>query len=282
MATAPTGQNNLLSKPELSEISNAHLASKLYVVYDNKDYQATLAALLSLVTKESVGLGNVDNTSDQDKPISQKTQQALAQKADIESTATKQELEALAQELEDLVSIETLNQAISSLSQAISQKVDGQQLSNAIANAVSPINQAIAGIQDRLSSIEQTLSGGVVSEQQLNTAVSSLEQLIAQVNSQQNQSKATKTELSQGLDQLRTELNQSISSLSNSTTQNFASVQQSISSLQTTIGQMAIELNEKLDKENFLTPDVIDVINQAVQDEIGDGVGFVRVGDAQW
>ena len=35
------------------------------------------------VTKDQVGLGNVDNTSDKDKPISDDTQQALDGKADV-------------------------------------------------------------------------------------------------------------------------------------------------------------------------------------------------------
>lgn len=36
-----------------------------------------------VVTKADVGLGNVDNTSDMDKPVSTATQQALDQKQDI-------------------------------------------------------------------------------------------------------------------------------------------------------------------------------------------------------
>lgn len=46
------------------------------------------------VTAEQVGLGNVDNTSDADKPISTATQTALNAKADKNSTYTKTEVDA--------------------------------------------------------------------------------------------------------------------------------------------------------------------------------------------
>ena len=47
------------------------------------------------VTKEQVGLGNVDNTSDEEKPISRATQEALNNKADKSTTYTKTETNEL-------------------------------------------------------------------------------------------------------------------------------------------------------------------------------------------
>jgi len=49
---------------------------------------------LNDVSAESVGLGNVDNTSDADKPISTLTQSALDLKADQSTTYTKTEVDA--------------------------------------------------------------------------------------------------------------------------------------------------------------------------------------------
>ncbi len=47
------------------------------------------------VSKSDVGLGNVDNTSDLNKPISTATQTALNEKANISNTYTKSEVDAL-------------------------------------------------------------------------------------------------------------------------------------------------------------------------------------------
>ena len=46
------------------------------------------------VTKAQIGLGNVDNTSDNDKPISTATQSALDLKADASSVYTKTQSDA--------------------------------------------------------------------------------------------------------------------------------------------------------------------------------------------
>ena len=45
------------------------------------------------VTKDQVGLGNVDNTSDIDKPVSAATQEALGLKANQSTTYTKTEVD---------------------------------------------------------------------------------------------------------------------------------------------------------------------------------------------
>ncbi len=47
------------------------------------------------VTAEQVGLGNVDNTRDIDKPISNDTQDALDEKADKDDTYTKEEIDSI-------------------------------------------------------------------------------------------------------------------------------------------------------------------------------------------
>jgi hypothetical protein len=64
-------------------------------------FAVKFAALRALITKASLGLDQVDNTPDLNKPISRAVQQALALKADLEHTHALNEiiglLDALAQ-----------------------------------------------------------------------------------------------------------------------------------------------------------------------------------------
>ena len=52
------------------------------IVQDGVTKQVRIKLINMLVNKQTVGLENVDNTSDADKPISTKQQQALNEKAD--------------------------------------------------------------------------------------------------------------------------------------------------------------------------------------------------------
>lgn len=55
------------------------------------NYYITVKDIVGLITKDSLGLGKVDNTADADKPISQKTQEALDEKlGKTESIPTNQ------------------------------------------------------------------------------------------------------------------------------------------------------------------------------------------------
>lgn len=88
--------NNLLSKENAPVLSpNAWL----YIVQDGQDFRVQASRIASLVTPASIGLGNVNNTSDQDKPISLQTQAALtalsgavAQKAESVHTHTADQI----------------------------------------------------------------------------------------------------------------------------------------------------------------------------------------------
>lgn len=67
----------------------ANAVTSAYVVpvfYGGTTYKATVGDILALVTKTGIGLGNVDNTSDINKPLSSAVQAALATKADANHT----------------------------------------------------------------------------------------------------------------------------------------------------------------------------------------------------
>lgn len=56
---------------------------ELPVALQGSNYKVKLRNLKTLIKKADIGLGNVDNTSDLDKPVSRQTQSALNQKADL-------------------------------------------------------------------------------------------------------------------------------------------------------------------------------------------------------
>lgn len=68
---------NLLTRQHLEKVSPE---GWLYLVVDNKDYRIKVADLLKLVTKEAIGLGKAENTSDAEKPISNAVREALLKK----------------------------------------------------------------------------------------------------------------------------------------------------------------------------------------------------------
>lgn len=281
-----TANNNLLSKPLLETIGPAHLDSRLYVVYNEQDYQMALSVLLTLVTKQSVGLGRADNTPDNEKPVSTPQAQALALKADKENTATKAELtqavSGLSDQLQDFVSLETLNQSIASITQALNSKQDEAQVSQAISTALAPINQALSEASNRLTALEQQLSGGVATSQDLSQAIAGLTQLITQSTTSLDQSKANRSELTNALSALRTDLEDSINGLSGTTSQGFLSVAQDIGDINDSINSLNQALQGKLDSEALNSPEVASIIQAKIEEVLGDTSGFVRIGEAQW
>jgi len=77
MATTPTSKTIDL----IDALSNPSRDTKVVIGAGSKIYVNLLSSLLALTTKADVGLANVDNTYDADKPISTAQAQALAEKA---------------------------------------------------------------------------------------------------------------------------------------------------------------------------------------------------------
>ncbi len=72
------------SKPisQLQELSTVTGEELLPVVSQGKTKRIALNKLKQIIKKEDIGLGNVDNTSDLDKPVSRAQQSSLNEKAD--------------------------------------------------------------------------------------------------------------------------------------------------------------------------------------------------------
>lgn len=108
------------------------------------------------VTAEQIGLGNVDNTSDADKPISTETQTALDLKADKSTTYTKSQTDAAINVVSDRVttntaSITSINQSVEALQ---SSKADTTDLSSHTSNASNPHN--VTAEQVGLGNVDNT------------------------------------------------------------------------------------------------------------------------------
>ena len=141
--------NPLTSSPELAEV---------YVVYNRQDYRMTLATLVSLVTKSSLGLNNVNNTSDLDKPVSTATDLALKLKADVNNVPTIEAFNQLANSLQNYITIGQLNDAIDQVVAAFNNYTTINQVNNAISIALSPVNQSLAQLSSELQVHQNRLS----------------------------------------------------------------------------------------------------------------------------
>jgi len=77
------------------------------VVYNEDNYSVSLNAIKSIITKIDVGLDQVDNTSDIDKPISIAVQNALNGKADIGHTHNTADINGLTSFITNLIQTTT-------------------------------------------------------------------------------------------------------------------------------------------------------------------------------
>ena len=154
---------------------------QLYVVYNGRDYRVLLSTLLSLITKTRLGLENVNNTSDLDKPISTATQQALLQKVDAADVVSREEWNLFVQQFGNVVSLETLTQAVDSLQLAIQSKASIQDVQTANNVALQPITNALMMLQNDVSSITQQL-GNYATKVELSTAIAAVNSVISSLN----------------------------------------------------------------------------------------------------
>ena len=106
-------------------------AKTIYTTFDDLNTHATAITNPHKVTKDQVGLGNVNNTSDIDKPISNATQAALNQKADKDTVYIKDDVDGLLdKKLDILVADETYAKA-SNLTTHINNKTNPHNVTKA-------------------------------------------------------------------------------------------------------------------------------------------------------
>lgn len=252
--------NTLSTKGSLDDfLSNQHLAGEVWVVYNKQDYRTSLAAIFSLISKATVGLGNVDNTSDINKPISAKVAEALSKKLDIT---------ALAEAVSGFVSLDILNQSVETLTQAISGKASTEDMNAAISAAVSPILETVSAIQTSLTNLKNVIDAGVVSTETYNQGISRLDQLLAQ--------KVSSSEMSTQLDSLRNNFSSALG-------QGLGSLDTKISANTTAITKLIADLEKKLDIDDSLTEAVKMYIDTTVSDALtGFGESYAKVAEHQW
>ena len=176
MATTPQNRNLL----QLDELGQAYDSSQLYVVHNSQDYRISLETLLSLITKTRIGLGDVDNTKDVDKPISNPTQQAITEA--ISDLVGRAEFDALVQSIQTTVDQETLDAAITNINLALNTKLDQDQALALINQALMPVNQGLALLGDtlnnalvRIISLEDRTS---ITQDQLNVAIATVNESV--------------------------------------------------------------------------------------------------------
>lgn len=221
--------SNLLS---LTPLTTVQEVAEVYVVYNNQDYRMSLATLVSLVTKARLGLDRVDNTSDLEKPASQQVAAALASKANADEVPTLEAFTALSASIQNFVTQDQLNTAISQISQALQSKLDQTQLDAALATALAPITQDMQQVTgtlsnhgDRITALEQGGGGGGtggITQAELDAAIAGANQYT----------------------------DQTVSALSNGVNQQFLTFSQQLSIINQTLSAFSTALSNKADKDH--------------------------------
>lgn len=213
MATTPQNRNLL----QLDELDQAYESAQLYVVHSGQDYRISLETLLSLITKARLGIENVDNTKDIDKPVSNPTQQAITEA--ISDLVGRAEFDALMQSIQTSVDQETLDAAIANINLTLNSKLNQDQTLALISQALMPVNQglvllgeALNGALTRIASLESRVS---VTQAQLDAAIAAVNQAtdLKLANISQTLSSSIQV-LSQSIDSRILLLTQSMNSLS--------------------------------------------------------------------
>lgn len=139
------------------------------------------------VTKEQVGLGNVDNTSDKNKPISDATQSALDAKLNKSTTVTPfpqaytKSADGM-QSLTEISNVKTSNTLAKRDSKGKLKVADG--VDNDDAATVGQMNTAVTNVDTKINN-EITRATGV--ENDINSKVTTIEKLIPTTASTENQ-----------------------------------------------------------------------------------------------
>lgn len=181
----------LASVTELPPIASEDVTTVaiLYVIQNNQDFNITIGSLVDIVgryiNRQSLGISNVNNTSDEDKPLSAAAIEALEQKADRNNTVSMQSFNELSQLLSGKISTQTFEVQMAALvdritpleaisTESITLLVNGllesvyeaiNQVSNTNTQLVQDLIQAnieIADLKERVAVVESTSSDALL------------------------------------------------------------------------------------------------------------------------
>jgi hypothetical protein len=159
---------NLLQLPALQELDTSE---QFYLVKDQKDYRLSLAVLLTLFTKQRIGLENVDNTSDAQKPVSDAVRMELDGKANKLEVVPYTVFNQLVEQLQNYISAPQLNSILGEINNALNTKEDKQVVTDKITTALAPISASLALINNEITLLKQAQLTGYVTTDQLVEAI---------------------------------------------------------------------------------------------------------------
>ena len=260
MATTPQNRNLL----QLDELDQAYESAQLYVVHSGQDYRISLETLLSLITKARLGIENVDNTKDIDKPVSTATQQAITEA--ISGLVGRAEFDALVQSIQTSVDQETLDTAIANINLTLNTKLNQDQVLALISQALIPVNQGLVLLGDSL-----------------NNALARITSLEAMETIDQDQLNAAIAMVNESVDlkllNVSQTLNSSIQILSQSVDSRILLLTQSMNSLSIALENKADKHHHHMaiDIENFETE-----VRRIASEYAGGGTGNLNLGPNDW
>lgn len=168
MASEP---KKLLQIPEhVDPAENAYI----WVVLNGVDYRTSLAAILNKVTRVKLGLDRVDNTSDEEKPISTAVAAALGQKANASEVVSLATFNALANSLVNYVTKPELDAILLALHQEIDDKLSDVELTQVLNTTLAPIDTALTNILGRLENAENGYISAYVRTNYFETTIADL------------------------------------------------------------------------------------------------------------
>lgn len=97
MATRPS---TTIAISQMIPIETVHPDMVMPVVFGNKNYKIKISSITSSITKESLGLGKVENLAPSEMPVSQAQQEALNGKLGRDEMISQSQVINLTQDLE--------------------------------------------------------------------------------------------------------------------------------------------------------------------------------------
>ena len=162
----------------------------------DRNFKITLQNIISFITKDTIGLGKVDNTSDAEKELSVKTIEALLEKADIGHKHDVEDINNFYQALASFINNEANIplERINDLVQILQGKADSNHkhdisdvnlLPEALNDKASVTHTHTLSELDGFQSFMEAISNAVnakVSQSTFDTTVESLRQQIIQLS----------------------------------------------------------------------------------------------------